>query len=1122
MTLQDRVKISSKFVRSTRIDADSLSGSLDGFVFSPSLKKLLIRMGEQQRQSHQGAYTWTGPYGSGKSSLAAVLARLIGGPTNERKKASNAVGDDHFVQQITEQFQPKQGGWTFLNVVGELVTPHRAIAKRINACGISTIDENATADDVIEKLTELAARKPEDSGGLFLIIDEMGKFLEHSAAGANDIYFFQQLAERAARSNGRMIVVGILHQAFQEYANKLGRNVRDEWAKIQGRFTDIPVNVSADEQLTLISQAIISDKTPKKMDGLAARTIALLKTTKFSSADEAKVTLKGTWPLHPLAAIVLGPLSKKSYGQNQRSIFTFLSSAESGGLQDFLTSHGEDELYRLGDLWDYLIQNLYSSIAISADSHHFSNAMEALELVAPEYEGQLEELVLKSIALLELTRNQSGLGASEEAVILACDNFPKSEVQSALKRLLEKSVIVFRHYRGTFGLFEGSDFDIENALEEASREVTKPNLTAISEAIGFSAISAKRHYHETGTMRWFDFKVLPADELKDVLQKRAKSQAFGCAVLALPTNDEPLENIKAHLIELQSSLKNEPLLLATSPEGGRLVSLARSHTLLSHILDTRQEVARDKVARREIRDRLEATTNLINQEIWSILNSSIWIKPSGEVEELSWPLLNSAISDIASQKFAKAPIIHNELLNRRNPSGSANAGLKQLLHAMVLREEKEQLGFVKYPAEKGLYCSILEANGLHQKVGQVFKFVSPSEIEDNTFLPIWRATKSYLHDNAERSVALNELYNLWGEEPFGVTDGLMPLIAVLFLITERSNLAFYREGIFLSRFTDIDVDYLLKAPELINVRWMDMSELSRKLLSNLAGIASDISGRPVLNLEPLDVARSLIAAFDSIAPWVHKTSKLSQNAIQIRALFKRSTDPNKFLFDDIPALYAAQVKTASKEGVEFITQNIKDGLVELIERYPLMLHKLRDQVLHELQVPSLAPQAIKELNERAKTIKGITGDMRLEAFIGRLCQFENEDSSIEQLVGLAINKPAKSWVDSDIDKAAVALIHFAQQFNKHETIVRVDGRKGKREAMAVVVGMDGRPVPIVQEFDVLDSEKASVDKIATEFQAVLSKYPALSQNVALAALATVSASVIGAESKGDEEEISNG
>ena len=41
-----------------------------------------------------------------------------------------------------------------------------------------------------------------DSGGLILILDEMGKFLEHAAAEKDqDIYFFQELAELASNRN---------------------------------------------------------------------------------------------------------------------------------------------------------------------------------------------------------------------------------------------------------------------------------------------------------------------------------------------------------------------------------------------------------------------------------------------------------------------------------------------------------------------------------------------------------------------------------------------------------------------------------------------------------------------------------------------------------------------------------------------------------------------------------------------------------------------------------------------------------------------------------------------------------------------------------------------------------
>ena len=57
----------------------------------------------------------------------------------------------------------------------------------------------------------------------------------------------QELAELANRSDGNLIFIGILHQSFFEYANNLSINVKKEWAKIQGRFLDIPVNSYSDQ-----------------------------------------------------------------------------------------------------------------------------------------------------------------------------------------------------------------------------------------------------------------------------------------------------------------------------------------------------------------------------------------------------------------------------------------------------------------------------------------------------------------------------------------------------------------------------------------------------------------------------------------------------------------------------------------------------------------------------------------------------------------------------------------------------------------------------------------------------------------------------------------------------------
>ena len=96
----------------------------------------------------------------------------------------------------------------------------------------------------ITELFESAARSIEKNGGigLLLVIDELGKFLEYAAhaPAQGDVFVLQTLAELASRSDRTpLFLLTILHQAFEQYANKLAKSQREEWAKVQGRFEDI-------------------------------------------------------------------------------------------------------------------------------------------------------------------------------------------------------------------------------------------------------------------------------------------------------------------------------------------------------------------------------------------------------------------------------------------------------------------------------------------------------------------------------------------------------------------------------------------------------------------------------------------------------------------------------------------------------------------------------------------------------------------------------------------------------------------------------------------------------------------------------------------------------------------
>ena len=217
-------------------------------------------------------------------------------------------------------------------------------------------------------------------GGLILFIDEMGKFLEAAAQDGSDIFVLQELAEAASRSKGRLIVVGVLHQAFEEYAYRLSHEMRDEWAKIQGRFIDLVVDTAGEEQIELISRAIESNHKPKNPGKLSISLANMVRRDRPADAARLASMFESCWPLHPVVASLLGPISRRRFGQNQRSIFGFLNSSEPHGFQDFINQAGSGELYTPDRLWDYLRANLEPSILASPDGHRWALAAEALEI----------------------------------------------------------------------------------------------------------------------------------------------------------------------------------------------------------------------------------------------------------------------------------------------------------------------------------------------------------------------------------------------------------------------------------------------------------------------------------------------------------------------------------------------------------------------------------------------------------------------------------------------------------------------------------------------------------------------------------------------------------------------
>ncbi len=1074
--LNDVVEINEHFKRSVNIKSDlSNKELLEGYICPKSSEEALMGLVKHIKGTGQSSFTWTGPYGSGKSSLVLLLSSIISRDNSLREIAYSHLSEEAR-QHICGFFE--QRDWEILPVIGEPASPLKTIGHSMAMNGFCKTppDDNQTLISIIENTAD-------KKNGVTIFIDEMGKFLESFSNGqpATDIYLFQQLAELANSSDGRIILIGILHQSFNEYARNLSRITRDEWTKIQGRFVDYRINTVGEEQLELISKAIVSKRKPKRLTVESKETAAVIKKNRPINEKSFSQTLNACWPLHPVVATLLGPISKRRFGQNQRSIFSFLNSAELGGFKEFLnsTKTKRTSYYYPDYYWNYIQINLESSIIASSDAKLWALANDSLARC--EASGGSEEhlRLLKTIAVIDIFKGHSGLAASRE--LLKTCGF-KKDFPALLKDLKKWSLVRFKKYNGFFSIFEGSDFDLEAAIDEALKNVDYFSFAKLAEIAPFKPFVAKRHYHTTGALRWMNVNILPVDEVEDLPAKtREVSGVFGGFFIIVPTNIDEYEHISKQIKSLSSHLsknKNYVVVCGISKEYETILSYSKELLALEWIEKNRNEMLDgDSVARREVESRKTLIKSLLEELLSKQISTISWIKNGENKGVLSHREIIGLVSDIADQVFKNTPIVKSEMLNRDRPSSNANAALNALLRSLILNNGEKRLGINGYPPEGGLFKALLEDSGLYKKINGTWLLQEPEAGHRFRFNLLWQETDRILSSN-KNSVPIKSIYSAWQTAPYGLKSGLLPFFATVYLMTRHNKIALYLNETYRPSFDDLSLDYLIKTPQTVSLRWVDYDELDLEVLRAVRKSINAIELNNFLidkNASAFDVARSLVSLVDSLNPWVHRTRRLSRETIRFREIVKSAHDPNKLLFDDLPSLLDTDsAKIQDTNELQNVAEKITNSLVELTEAYPYLLKEFGLLLSEELQVGMITSENIKRLRERAQSIRGATGDFRIDALATRLSSFDGTLDDIAGIASLAANKPIKDWIDLDVDRAKQEMVSLCYGFKKAELLVRVQGRKTNRHSLALITALSGNEEIYDLEFDLLDDKKETI------------------------------------------------
>lgn len=1035
--LSEIVKQNDYFQRSVNISLDKgLISALEGFYCPISYEQVLSRMASLISQTGQSAFTWTGSYGSGKSSLALFLQALVSSDNKLSQLAQSKISSDN-LEHITEFFDNKNSDWHVINLVGQTNSPKQLFKEALFN------DTDATAQDIFNKLSKMV----DENKKLIIFLDEMGKTLEaanRSEQSDDDIFFLQQLAEFVNRSQGKIVFIGILHQSFIAYARQAKKQTYNEWQKIQGRFVDCAITLSVDEQLYLISQVIEIDDKNKYFHDSKLTFEQIINTlvnniAKNRRTDIVKLSqvLQAVFPLHPLVAILLCQLSKKEFGQNQRSIFSFLMSAEPYGFNHYLKQTPLDQfcIYSPDMFWDYIDDNLGNMILAS----EYAKPWLLAQMAVARYHARNDALairLIKIISLLSLLSGDTGVHG-DIAVLSASLELDSKKVHETLMELEASGIIFYSKFKQAYVLNEGSDFNLSKAIEERLSEIDNIPFEQLKQ---FDPIIAKRHYQSTGSLRWAEIKLIALNnaDVETIINKLAHSTDTSCVgylCVLLPTNEDEFVNTNKQLSKIAKSHPN--LLITLVDKYAAIIDLLKDSLALKEILRTDRHLINDAIARQETETRLRDTEDRIYNYLQDLLSKSIWHHQSFTVPKpLSGFSLSGLVSDIADNQVPQAVICNNELVNRNAPSPNAKGAIRELVKRMIENSKEPRLGIDKYPPERAIYESILKNNDIHQSDdGENFYFASPNK--DSSLYHVWQSTNDFINQKQGALITADEIYQLWKSPPFGIKSGLCDILYIAYIISRSNDLANYIEEEYKPNLQYLLAEYLLKSPKSVGIRevaslknqqsWI--YQLRQKLQTEFCSLITN----PIGN-EPLPIAQALISVFDKLPSWLHRTNELEPNTKQLRNILKQSNDPNKLLFDDLPRFFDAQDDDESK------ADKIINALQEMHQKYPDLVDIINKQLFVNLKLAqrndNINPRdsnLFDIVNNRANAIWKKTGDPTLEPFITRLRNYRGTPSEAEGLVSiLANNKPSKNWIDQDIYKALQQLNTLSFNFLEAE------------------------------------------------------------------------------------------
>lgn len=944
------------------------------------------------------AHFLIGAYGTGKSSFLLAFKQTLEKSFIHFKEYTKSV------KALSE--------YEFISIIGEYASLEETIAKRYK------LGKAYRSTDVIAAIDKEYKALHKKGKGIAFLVDEFGKFLEFAAKNntESELYFIQLLTEWVNDVKKDALFIATLHQGFGSYAASLDKTQQQEWNKVKGRLKEIPFNEPVEQLLFLAAERIDQKFHNKTVDKSFDKLFTVIKDAKaFPLRDYFdKNTAKKLYPFDILAAGLL-TLSLQRYGQNERSLFSFIESNDHLGI-NALRDKGLP-YYSIPNVYDYLLYSFYGLLNTNKQNINYqqwSNIRTTLERIDGIFKTDEEhadaEALIKTIGLLNIFATGSAKLEPQFYIDYAKLALNIKKPEEILRQLTSKLIIRYVKHSFRYTFVDSTDLDIDLAIDEAGRLVEKVTNVVhhLNQYFEFPFIPAKAAYYEKGTPRFFQFK-LTEEPVQNIVPE---GEVDGFINLVFTEDKNGLKKIQQ-----ASTDCTEAIIYGFYKNTGEIKKLLYEIQKIDKVKENNKD---DRIAIRELNAAKQHYILLLNHYVMdSLYNTSgnvVWYAGGKQVKINSRHSFNQELSNICSNVYSQTPTYKNELVNKTKISAQIATARKRFIDKLLYDLDKPNIGFAdtEFPPEKSIYLTLLRKTGIHQIVDGVGLLQMPT---DKSFADLWKAGEQFLESTKSKERNLAEFISLLSAKPFKLKQGFIDYWLPIYILAKQDDFALYELDTYVPEITADVLELINKKPALFAVKAFDVKGVKLELFNRYRLFLNQAENNKPTNKTFIQTIKPFLAFYKELNDYAKKTNRLDKKTISLRKVIATAKDPEKAFFDDFPTAlgYSITELQNSPKSIEKFLKQLQDAVRELRGSFDGLVDRLEMYLLKDILGSKKAFPAYKvEIRERLKHLKTHLLLPHQKTFYTRIqSELDDRKAWLGSIAQACIGKPLTAISDED-------------------------------------------------------------------------------------------------------------